>query len=465
VLTRLEVDGFKNLLGFDCHFGPYTCIAGPNAVGKSNIFDAIEFMSLLADLPFLDATQRLRVRGDQIADPRSLFWNNAESNDPVISLAAEMIVPSQVEDDFGRQVAPTTTFLRYELKLRYMPPEEGAPQTGRLRLEHEMLTHLKLGEAHLHLPWPHSKKDFRDKIVKGRRSGVAYISTTRDDSSGERVVNVHQDGGSSGKPRPSAAARAPRTIVSTTTSSDDQTILAAKREMQQWRMLALEPSAMRAPDSALQDPHVTPSGAHLAATLFRMSHDQGPHIYAEVTAGTAALTDLREIRVDHDQRRDTLTIEGRLGEGPMLPARSLSDGTLRFLALCIMRADDEVGGLLCMEEPENGIHPGRVETMVDLVRSLAVDPFESPGSGNPLRQVMVNTHSPHFIRYQHQDDVLAAMPVSVLREGLVATTVRLLPMPKTWRAEKTGAMAVSSQALVDYLREPTDALFTLDELQ
>ena len=48
MLTRLEVDGFKNLLGFDAYFGPYTCIAGPNAVGKSNIFDAIEFLSLLA---------------------------------------------------------------------------------------------------------------------------------------------------------------------------------------------------------------------------------------------------------------------------------------------------------------------------------------------------------------------------------------------------------------------------------
>ncbi len=50
------------------------------------------------------------------------------------------------------------------------------------------------------------------------------------------MVNVHQDGGSRGKPRPSAAARAPRTIVSTTTA-DDQTILSARREMQQWRRL------------------------------------------------------------------------------------------------------------------------------------------------------------------------------------------------------------------------------------
>ena len=48
MLTRLEADGFKNLIDFAVDFGPYTCIAGPNGVGKSNVFDAIHFLSLLA---------------------------------------------------------------------------------------------------------------------------------------------------------------------------------------------------------------------------------------------------------------------------------------------------------------------------------------------------------------------------------------------------------------------------------
>ena len=49
MLTRLEVDGFKNLVDFKMDFGPYTCIAGPNGVGKSNIFDAIQFLALLTE--------------------------------------------------------------------------------------------------------------------------------------------------------------------------------------------------------------------------------------------------------------------------------------------------------------------------------------------------------------------------------------------------------------------------------
>lgn len=43
MLTRLKVSGFKNLVDVDVHFGPFTCIAGANGVGKSNLFDAILF--------------------------------------------------------------------------------------------------------------------------------------------------------------------------------------------------------------------------------------------------------------------------------------------------------------------------------------------------------------------------------------------------------------------------------------
>ena len=42
MLTRLRVKGFKNLVDVEAHFGPFTCIAGANAVGKSNLFDAVE---------------------------------------------------------------------------------------------------------------------------------------------------------------------------------------------------------------------------------------------------------------------------------------------------------------------------------------------------------------------------------------------------------------------------------------
>jgi AAA15 family ATPase/GTPase len=66
VLTRLEVDGFKNLLGLRVDLGAFTCIAGVNGTGKSNVFDAIQFLSLLANRSLLDAAQEVRgVRGER----------------------------------------------------------------------------------------------------------------------------------------------------------------------------------------------------------------------------------------------------------------------------------------------------------------------------------------------------------------------------------------------------------------
>jgi AAA15 family ATPase/GTPase len=48
MLTHLEAHGFKNLVDVRAEFGAFTCIAGANGVGRSNVFDAIEFLPHLA---------------------------------------------------------------------------------------------------------------------------------------------------------------------------------------------------------------------------------------------------------------------------------------------------------------------------------------------------------------------------------------------------------------------------------
>lgn len=97
MLTRLEVQGFKNLLDLQVEFGPFTCIAGENGVGKSNLFDAIEFLTHLASDSMLEAAQRVRgVSGERIGDPRDLFWDGYRNRNRRMRFAAEMIVPRQV---------------------------------------------------------------------------------------------------------------------------------------------------------------------------------------------------------------------------------------------------------------------------------------------------------------------------------------------------------------------------------
>jgi predicted ATPase len=118
MLTRLKVTGFKNLVDVDVRFGPFTCIAGANGVGKSNLLDAISFLSALADLTLSEAALSVRDAG-RSDDIRSLFHRAGDRYDSEISLEAEMIVPRQGGDDLGQMAEAAITFLRYSVGLGY----------------------------------------------------------------------------------------------------------------------------------------------------------------------------------------------------------------------------------------------------------------------------------------------------------------------------------------------------------
>lgn len=465
MLTRLRVDGFKNLRDLDVEFGPFTCIAGANAAGKSNLFDAIEFLSLLADHPLMEAAQLVRsIRGSRSGDPRDLFWDGYGNHQlPSIRLRAELIVPRQVEDDFGQVAEAAITYLDYELELGY-EAATGPGQVGQLVLLAERLKHINLGDAPKRLRFPHSAKNWRRKLVTGRRSGAAFIST--EDNGGDQIIKVHADGGSRGQPRVASAGRSPATVVKTTTQRDDPTIMAVRREMQSWRRLALVPSAMRTPDDYRDPKQLDHDGRHLAATLYRVaieSPDASPDdVYARVAGRLASLTGLnvRSLRVEADDKRDILTLLLRDQDGIELPARSLSEGTLRFLALCVLLEDATFTDLLCMEEPENGIHPLNIDAMVELARDLAVDPTLPPGSDNPMRQVIVNTHSPAVVQLIGPADLLYAdSGADPNHSG--HRVLRLRPMKGSWR-DRNGTSSVGKIDLISYLSHPPGAQLSLD---
>ncbi|MFF9602517.1 AAA family ATPase [Streptomyces sp. NPDC014684] len=468
MLTRLEVSGFKNLSDLRVEFGPFTCIAGENGTGKSNVFDAIQFLSLLADHSMIEAAQAVRgTHGELHGDARDLFWNGYADDEHLMTFAAQMIVPGEVEDDFGRLAQPTSTFLRYELRLGYEPPR-GGERGGRLTLMYEYLSQIRPRDALSQLRFPHSAKGFRNAVVRGRRSTAPYISTTLD--TGDAVVHIHADGGRRGQPRPAPASRAPQTMLSTINRNDDPTILAARREMQSWRRLALEPSALRTADRYTDPSEMQPDGLHLPRSLDRIAREKCPddlaRVYSRVAGRLSDLSGLhvRTLHVEADDKRELLTIKLQEIDGKELPARSLSEGTLRFLALCVLLEDPQARGLLCMEEPENGIHPANLFAMVRLVRDLAVDPSESVDEDNPFRQVLINTHSPGVVQLVDPADLLIADTSTVPGAGgKAARSLRLRPLADTWRAGGAGKGYGTKADILAYLTTPPEARLTLKE--
>jgi len=311
MLTRLKVSGFKNLVDVDIRFGPFTCIAGANGIGKSNLFDAIRFLGTLSDRPFIDAALSVRDDGGRTADVRSLFHRVGDEYAPQMSFEAEMIVPREGVDDLGQEAKATTTFLRYSITLAYRK-DDHLRSLGPLELLKEELTHITLGKAPRHLLFPHKATVWRKSAVRGRRSASYFISTEREGSN--RVIKLHQDGGG-GRPLSRAAANLPRTVLSVTNAAESPTALLARREMQSWRLLQLEPSALRKPDDFSAPAKLGPDGSHLPATLYRLARqekssgtgeeahsNQDPQVYARIANRLAELIDdVREISIDRDE--------------------------------------------------------------------------------------------------------------------------------------------------------------------
>ena len=100
-----------------------------------------------------------------------------------------------------------------------------------------------------------------------------------------------------------------------------------------------------------------------------------------------SLDDLVDVDTRHreDDRHEYIVVE--YAGGVKVPSWSMSDGTLRMMALTLLAyLPDEHPMAYLIEEPENGIHPMAVETVFDSLSSVY------------LSQVFVATHSLMFLR-------------------------------------------------------------------
>lgn len=436
MITRLKVNGFKNLVDIDVRFGPFTCIAGENGVGKSNLFDAIRFLSALADHTFMEAAKSVRDESGRTGDVRVLFHRHGGQVAERLEFEVEMVVPQLGTDDLGQPAEATASFLRYALELSHR--EEGGETT--LELLREQLTDIKKAEAGDCLGFPTSTK-WRKSAIKSSTRASPFIST--EGSGDHRVIKLHQEN-RPGRTARHMARKLPRTVLSRTSALESPTALLARQEMQSWRLLQLEPSALRQPDEFSAPARLSPNGAHLPATLYRLGridtgggqNGKAGWVYEQIANRLHDLIhDIREIAIDRDEKRELYTLTAIDWEGTPFPARALSDGTLRFLALAVLELDPEALGVICFEEPENGIHPERIPAMLRLLKDIATDTEYAIGPDNPLRQVIVNTHSPGFFQSVNPDDLVFAEQSEYVGAGRRFRRLALSFPSETWREQ------------------------------
>ena len=217
MLTRLQVSGFKNLEEVDLHFGPFTCIAGGNAVGKSNLFDAIMFLGALSDTPLIEAAMAVRDKQGRSTDIRSLFHARSNGHSDRMTFLAEMVIPQKGIDDLGQTATASITLIRYRLEiiLRAGRPDDLRPV---LQIASEDLDYVSIGDARKSLPFRPSAKWVRS-VVHGRRTSP-FISTDR--SGSDVTIRLHQDG-RAGRAKEFLASLLPRTVLSTVNAAESPT--------------------------------------------------------------------------------------------------------------------------------------------------------------------------------------------------------------------------------------------------
>ena len=85
------------------------------------------------------------------------------------------------------------------------------------------------------------------------------------------------------------------------------------------------------------------------------------------------------------------TVQAVFHEGRnRIPATRLSDGTLRYLCLLAILCDPNPGPLVCIEEPELGMHHDVVSTLADLIVEAS-----------KRTQMVITTHSDIFVESFH----------------------------------------------------------------
>jgi predicted ATPase len=168
-----------------------------------------------------------------------------------------------------------------------------------------------------------------------------------------------------------------------------QWIERARKELSAFRAYYLDPRvAMRqaAPPKEVTD--IGPLGENLAPFLYRLRSSEEHKRYFDAVVRTlrSIIPSVESLAVDLDEKRGTLDIQIVQG-GVTFSSRIVSEGTLRVLALAALAANPWPGSLVAFEEPENGVHPRRLELVARLLGSLAIEQG---------LQVIVTTHSPLF---------------------------------------------------------------------
>lgn len=363
MLTRIKINGYKSFDDLEVRLGPLAVLFGPNSSGKSNFLDALMLLSRLANSPNLGkalSTHRgfllelftFGPKGiESLLNEEEVSFNlevDIRLSDPIIEMVNEGVRAAWGTGAWNVK----TKFLRYTISIAI------DPRHGFLRVADESL-------------FPLTNRGMVDKKMSPliRREDDGF--SVRDEYEGKnRILPLKIE---------SSVLASP--LINTPAYPH---LFALRLEFQRWHFFYLDPlTVMRQPSPVREVTSLDVMGGDLSAYLNTLKVRQPNQFRALEKAVHVLVPSVSNIDVEVNRQGE---VDLRLIEnGVPIPARLVSEGTLRILGLLAVLASKEPPVLVAFEEPENGINPRRIALVADLLKNRAA-------TGDT--QLIVTTHSP-----------------------------------------------------------------------
>jgi len=374
MIRRIHIQRYKSLRDVDVTLKPLSVLFGPNAAGKSNFIDVLQLLSRIAGSRSLKEAFEPPYRGkpmESFSFDETGLEGLLKKESVSFQIEADIELSPLVIEAVNREIFETrrgqsdgngsdsrkpASFIHHN-NLRYRIEIGVSPRSGVLHVSDEYLVALGRDGEPKSRPQPFLEKvNQRIHLRMEGQSHPTYFDRYLDHA----IVS-----------RPHYAPHYPH-------------LTALKKELQSWFFYYFEPrERMRAPTSVKEVRHIGLMGEELAAFLNTLSNLDPAQFRAVEKAVHSLIPSITGIRTEVNKVGE---VELSLMEGAVaMPARVLSEGTLRVLGLLALSGVKEPPALIGFEEPENGVHPRRIRDIAKILESRAE-------SGNT--QLIVTTHSP-----------------------------------------------------------------------
>ncbi|MCX4746636.1 ATP-binding protein [Kitasatospora sp. NBC_01287] len=186
---------------------------------------------------------------------------------------------------------------------------------------------------------------------------------------------------------------------------------ALNAELDSWLFLAPSPDRLRTRAPGTDRGRLASDASNLAAVLGRLAESGAlPELLLDLRAVIPTLDDVLPVQ---DHRGDWDFDLAYRDSGRIAPSMA-SDGTLRVLAVLAAVHDAAHPGTIVIDEVENGLHPGRLATLLELLA-------ERIAEAGARRQMIMTTHSPVVLSHMLSTDRDAVLFLdSVLETDVLA---------------------------------------------